>query len=277
MIRERRGSLPSFDGVWISWRAWEAPEPRGVLLIVHGLGEHSGRYRNLAEAMVPAGWSCWALDLRGMGESEGPRGHIDSWSQWVGDIAAFDRLVRTEASPLEVVPLGHSFGGVVVASAIVQGALKPRRFVLSNPAFSVRTPIAPWKLALGRIASRTMPTLTMSNGLDAKGISRDAAVVEAYRQDPLVHDRISARLHAEWQAAGASTMQGAPRCTLPMLLLLSDQDPIIDAQAGEGFGRTCGGKVTIKRYPGRYHEPFNDLGAEAVFEDLRGWLDAPVL
>lgn len=276
MIHERRGSFPSFDGVWISWRAWEAADPRGVLLVVHGLGEHSGRYRKLAEAMVPAGWSCWALDLRGMGESEGRRGHIESWSHWLGDVTAFDRLVRTEASPLEVVPLGHSFGGVVVASAVLQGALKPCRFVLSNPAFGVRMPIAPWKLALGRIASRTMPTLTMSNGVDASSISRDAAVVDAYRQDPLVHDRISARLHAEWQQAGATAMSAAPHCTVPMLLLLSDDDRVIDAETGERFGLTCGGRVTIKRYPDRYHEPFNDLGSETVFEDLRRWLDTPV-
>lgn len=276
MIRERRGSLPSFDGTWISWRAWEAASPRGALLIVHGLGEHSGRYRNLAEAMAPAGWSCWALDLRGMGESEGRRGHIESWSQWLGDVTAFDSLVRTEASPLEVVPLGHSFGGVVVASAVLQRALQPRRFVLSNPAFSVRMPVAPWKLALGRIASRTMPTLTMSNGVDARSISRDAAVVDAYRQDPLVHDRISARLHAEWRVAGETVMNEARHCAVPVLLLLSDDDRVIDARVGERFGETCGGGVTIRRYPNRYHEPFNDLGAETVFEDLRGWLDAPV-
>ena len=273
-MRIREGTLPSRDGHWLFWRAWEADEPRGVLAIVHGLGEHSGRYQRLAEAVVPRGWSCWAVDLRGMGRTEGRRGHIDRWAEWIDDAAALYELAAGEAGPLEVVPLGHSFGGVVVTSAVLEGAIRPSRFVLSNPAFRARVAVPAWKMTAGRLASRAWPALTFPNEVDPAGISQDPAVVGAYREDPLVHDRISARLHAEWVAASRSVLGRAGQLRVPFLLIVSGADRVVDPEGSMELdrGADCGQELRV--YPDRYHEPFNDVGSDRVAEDLLDWLQA---
>ncbi|MBO0690916.1 MAG: lysophospholipase [Candidatus Dormibacteraeota bacterium] len=272
-MRGRSGWVPSWDGTWLSWRAWEAEEPRGVLLVVHGLGEHAGRYGRLAAAMVPRGWSCWAADLRGMGASEGRRGHLERWSDWVRDVRRFHELVATEVPDREVVPLGHSFGGVIVTTAVLSGDLRPRRFVLSNPAFRLRDRVPLPKLLLGRVASRAVPALTLPSGLDPETLARDPAVAEAYRADPLVHDRISARLFAEWEAAAGEALRLAPRLEVPFLVLVSGGDGLVDHTGSLELDRRAACRHTLRFYPAAAHEPFNDLDAEAVFRDLTEWLE----
>jgi alpha-beta hydrolase superfamily lysophospholipase len=271
-LDEREGTLTSRDGSRLHWRAWPVAAPRAVVAVVHGLGEHSGRYARLAEALNRSGVACWALDLRGMGRSEGRRGHVDRWSQWVDDCAAFDALVRERSGGAEVVPLGHSFGGVVVASAVLAGAVRPRRFVLSNPAFRPAVRVPGWKLRLGRVTSGLVPTLALGNEVDPRLLSRDPAVAVEYAADPLVHDRISSRLFTEWVAASDAALRDAGRLDVPCLLIVSEDDRISDAQGALELGRRAGAGAKVLSYPGRYHEPFNDLGAEEVFADLAAWL-----
>jgi len=271
-LDEREGTLTSRDGSRLHWRSWPVAAPRAVVAVVHGLGEHSGRYARLAEALNRSGVACWAVDLRGMGRSGGRRGHVDRWSQWVDDCAAFDGLVRERSGGAEVVPLGHSFGGVVVASAVLAGAVRPRRFVLSNPAFRPAVRVPGWKLRLGRMTSGLVPTLALGNEVDPRMLSRDPAVAVEYAADPLVHDRISSRLFTEWVAASDAALRDAGRLDVPCLLIVSEDDRIIDAQGALELGRRAGAGAKVLSYPGRYHEPFNDLGAEEVFADLAAWL-----
>jgi alpha-beta hydrolase superfamily lysophospholipase len=271
-VHHRDGELPSADATVLHWQAWLPDKPRGALAVVHGLGEHGGRYGGLAEAMAPLRWSCWAVDLRGMGRSPGRRGHVDGWERWIEDAAAFHAFVHAQCHPLPVVPLGHSFGGVVVLRAVQRRALRPACFVLSNPALTTRLAVPAWKRRLGAVSTRVWPTLTMSNGLDAALISRDPAAVDAYRRDALVHDRISARLYAEWTAACAAALADAPRTGVPFLLILSGDDRIIDAGAGRHLAQVARPTPDVHFYPDRFHEPFNDLGADEVLADLAAWL-----
>jgi alpha-beta hydrolase superfamily lysophospholipase len=271
-LGEREGTLASRDGTRLAWRSWTVPSPRAVLAVVHGLGEHSGRYAALAEAMTGQGYACWAVDLRGMGRSEGRRGHLDRWRQWVDDCAAFHEMVVDRSDGVEVVPLGHSFGGVLVASAVLLGAVRPRRLVLSNPAFRPAVRVPGWKLTLGRATSALVPALTMGNEVDPTLISRDPEVVAAYRSDPLVHDRISSRMFTEWAAASAGALGRAAELGVPVLLILSEDDRIIDRRGGLELAARAGAGAKVLSYPGRYHEPFNDLGSEEVFADLAAWL-----
>jgi alpha-beta hydrolase superfamily lysophospholipase len=271
-LGEREGTLASRDGTRLAWRSWTVPSPRAVLAVVHGLGEHSGRYAALAEAMTRQGYACWAVDLRGMGRSEGRRGHLDRWRQWVDDCAAFHEMVVDRSGGVEVVPLGHSFGGVLVTSAVLLGAVRPRRLVLSNPAFRPAVRVPGWKLTLGRATSALVPALTMGNEVDPTLISRDPEVVAAYRSDPLVHDRISSRMFTEWAAASAGALGRAAELGVPVLLILSEDDRIIDRRGGLELAARAGAGAKVLSYPGRYHEPFNDLGSEEVFADLAAWL-----
>jgi alpha-beta hydrolase superfamily lysophospholipase len=272
----REGTLRSRDGTRLTWQGWWVDSPTAVLAIVHGLGEHSGRYARLAGALAASGVASFAVDLRGMGRSEGPRGHVDRWSRWVEDLVAFNELVVEQSAGAEVVPLGHSFGGVLVATAVLSGALRPRRFVLSNPALRRAVAVPGWKLALGRATSGLLPRLALANEVDPALLSRDPEVAATYAADPLVHDRISTRLFAEWSAASERVLAQASSLRVPVLLILSEDDRLIDHRAGLRFGRSAGPVATVRLYPGRYHEPFNDLGAEEVFADLAAWLHAPV-
>jgi alpha-beta hydrolase superfamily lysophospholipase len=272
-VRPRTGWVVSTDGTWLQWRAWEADAARGVLLVVHGLGEHSGRYERLAAAMVPNGWSCWAVDLRGMGGSDGQRGHVERWSDWIDDVRQFAVVVARETGGVEVVPVGHSFGGVVVTTAVLAGAIRPRRFVLSNPAFRLRARVPLWKLLAGRMANRVVPDLTMASGVDPVTLARDPAVPAAYRADPLVHDRISARLFREWEAAAGDALRRAPELQVPFLLLVSGDDRLVDPAGSFELDRAAACGHTLRHYPEARHEPFNDLDADAVYRDLTGWLE----
>jgi alpha-beta hydrolase superfamily lysophospholipase len=271
-VGSREGTIASRDGTRLSWRAWPVPDARAQVLAVHGLGEHSGRYERLAQALNRHGYGCWAVDLRGMGRSDGRRGHVDRWRQWIEDCTAFADLVRERSGETEVVPLGHSFGGVVVASAVLSGALRPRRFVLSNPAFRPAVAVPGWKLALGRATSGLVPTLALGNEVDPALLSRDPAVVAEYTADPLVHDRISSRLFTEWVAASEDALRRAGELTVPCLLIVSEDDRIIDREGALEFARRAGDRATVLSFPGRFHEPFNDVDAEEVFAGLAAWL-----
>jgi acylglycerol lipase len=271
--RVQQTSLTSRDGTRLHARVWLLDTPKLWVAIAHGLGEHSGRYERLARALAGQNIGCCAVDLRGMGQSQGRRGHVDRWEQWVDDYSAFYQTVLEEADGVEVVPLGHSFGGVVVTSAVLHGAVKPERFVLSNPAFRAAVQVPGWKVRLARMASRMVPMLTMSNELDPALLSRDPAAVEEYRTDQLIHDRISVRLGTEWLAASEEAIARAGELRVPFLLIVGSDDRIIDPQGAAEFSARATVDHSMKLYQGRYHEPFNDLEADQVFADLAEWLD----
>jgi len=214
----------------------------------------------------------YELDVRGHGSSAGARGHVLSWDTLLGDLAAFATLVEGQAGT-EVVPLGHSVGGSILLSAVVRGRVKPARFVVSSPALRVKAAVPGWKLTLGRVASAVVPTLALSTELNPAHISRDPAVVTAYTDDPLVHDKMSARFYTEWQAANQEVLARAAEISIPFLATHGADDHIIDPTGTEELYRaaTVEGRKLIL-YPGAYHEPYNDLGREQVFADLAGWL-----
>jgi alpha-beta hydrolase superfamily lysophospholipase len=214
------------------------------------------------------------LDLRGMGRSGGGRGQLDRWELWLDDAARLVRLAREEsASGPEVVPFGHSVGGIVVASALLRGVLRPQRFILSNPAFRVRLPVSAWKRVLSRVLPRVAPRITVGNGIDPRQLAGDPTVGAAYTADRWTHDRISARLYRAWTDAAGEVLGQAGELRTPFLLLLSPDDPIVDPAASDELDRRCRVGQTVRRYPGRLHEPLQDFGAEQVLADTLAWLE----
>lgn len=271
-MRLTAGRLDSGGGRQLRWRAWHAPQSKVALAVIHGLGEHSGRYQRLGSTMAGLGISTYAVDLRGMGESTGQRGHVDSWQDWVQDAALFVQMVQESVGGLEVIPLGHSFGGVVLISAVMQGDVQPRRFVLSNPALATRRRVSVLARVLGRVASRLWPRLALSNGVDPKHLSRLPEVVAQFRADHLVHDRISARLFTEWEGACRLAMAQASTLNTPYYLIIGGGDQLIDGLQAQEFEARTPARHQTRIYPDAYHEPFNDLGSELVFEQLGAWL-----
>jgi len=264
--------VASRDGTRIAYRAWPKSGASITIAVAHGLGEHAGRYAAFAEAMAKRGMGTFAMDLRGHGLSQGQRGHVDSWSQWMDDIHAFLGLVETHVGG-EVVPLGHSFGGAAMLSAALAGRLRnARRFIVSSPALRTKVAVPQWKVNLGATASHVMPRLSLSNEVDAGTLSRIPEVVTAYRTDPLVHPKVSARMYTEWQRATQEILQRAGEISIPFLVIAGSDDRLIDPAGSEELHRRAPAMSELHVLPGRYHEPFNDLGSEEVFDLIAGWL-----
>jgi acylglycerol lipase len=266
-----KGSLTSADGTSLSYRAWPVPDSRITFAAVHGHGEHSGRYERFARGMASRQMATYAVDLRGHGESAGQRGHVDAWSQWVDDAAAFVRRVEDETKG-EVVPLGHSFGGVVMLSTARAGRLgRARRFIVSSPALRLTREVPAWLSTASKALATIAPKLTLNNNVDARTVSRIPEVVEAYRTDPLVHNKITTRLYAEWRRAAKDNLDHAGDIKLPFLILAGSADPLIDPESSRELHRRAPASE-LRMLDGRYHEPFNDLGSEEVFDLIADWL-----
>lgn len=266
------GSVQSADGTKLAFRAWPQPGASISFAVVHGLGDHGGRYARFADGMSKRGMGAYALDLRGHGNSPGQRGHVDSWTQWTDDVAAFVAHVEQVAGT-EVVPVGHSFGGVALLSTILAGKLPAsKRFAVSSPALKLKLQAPAWKLKVGLLASRIAPRLAMSNEVDPASISRLPEVVDAYRSDPQVHDRISSRMFTEWQNAVADIYERAGQIKVPFLILAGTADPLIDPDGSRLLHEKTASISTLRLLEGRYHEPFNDQGSEEVFQLIADWL-----
>jgi alpha-beta hydrolase superfamily lysophospholipase len=266
------GSVQSADGTKLAYRAWPQPGASITFAVVHGLGDHGGRYAHFADGMSKHGMAAYALDLRGHGRSPGQRGHIDSWSQWTDDVAAFVTHIDQVAGT-EVVPVGHSFGGAALLSTILAGKLPAsKRFVVSSPALELKMHAPAWKLKIGPIASKIAPRLAMSNEVDPASISTLPEVVDAYRSDPLVHDRISSRMWTEWQNAVADIFQRAGQIKVPFLILAGAADPLIDPHGSRLLHEKTASVSTLRMLEGRYHETFNDRGSDEVFQLIADWV-----
>jgi alpha-beta hydrolase superfamily lysophospholipase len=265
------GSLKSADGTRLAYRTWPVSGSRIAFAVVHGLGEHGGRYARFAEGMAKHGMATWALDLRGHGLSEGQRGHVDAWSRWTDDVAAFVAHVEATAEG-EVVPLGHSFGGAALLSTVLARKLPSiRRFVLSSPALKLRVQAPAWKVAIAPIASKLVPRLAMGNEVDPGSVSKIPEVVEAYRRDPLVHDRISSRMYTEWLKATADIFARAEQIKIPFLILAGTVDPLIDPEGSRLLHEKTASISELQMLEGRYHEPFNDVGGDEAFQKVADW------
>lgn len=266
------GIVASADGTRIAYRAWPAAGAKVTFAVVHGLGEHAGRYAHFAEGMAKHGMGTCAMDLRGHGKSPGQRGHVDAWSQWTDDVAAFVRHVESVAAS-EVVPVGHSFGGATMLSTVLAGKLpRSKRFIVSSPALKVKAAVPAWKLTLGNVASKVLPKLALDNEVDPGSISRIPEVVEAYRTDPLVHSKISSRLYTEWRAAAEHILEHAGEIKVPFLILAGTADRLIDPEGSRELHRKAPGVSELKLLEGRYHEPFNDKDSDEVFALIADWL-----
>ncbi len=266
------GFVESGDGVKIAYRAWPHAGAGITFAVVHGLGEHAGRYERFAKGMAKHGMGTFAVDLRGHGKSPGQRGHVDSWSQWTDDVSAFVKHVESVASG-EVVPLGHSFGGATMLSTVLAGKMpRSRRFVVSSAALKVKVEVPAWKIRLGTATSKLIPRLALDNEVDPKLLSRLPEVVEAYRADPLVHSKISSRLYTEWLAATKHILDHAGEIKIPFLILAGTDDGLIDPAGSRELHEKAPSMSELRLLEGRYHEPFNDRDNEEVFTLITNWL-----
>ena len=262
-------------------RVWCAEQPRALVAIVHGLGEHSGRYAALAGELVGRRFTVAALDLPGHGESPGPRGHVKSW-EFLRDHCVPATFTASRGMPgqppdLQTVLLGHSMGGLLALDHALSHPRDLLAVVASAP--PLRTPAPPaWKLGLAEAAKVLAPAQGFASGLDESGMSRDPEVIERRASDPLVHDRITPQLYFGLDAARKRVMAEARRLAIPALLLQGMKDRVIDPKGALEFNVGAPhGMARVITYPEAYHEVFNDLDRDQVIRDLTGWLDAVIV
>jgi alpha-beta hydrolase superfamily lysophospholipase len=269
------------DGFNLALYDWPLPlrrRPRGVVLIVHGLGEHAWRYDPLAQRLNDWGFCVRAYDQRGHGQSDGARGVIPHDDALLDDLAeVVDDARRHIAQPWScpLILLGHSMGGLVAATFVQRRMAPVDALVLSSPA--LQTGIGAWKKKLIVLLYRLAPNLALGNGLDASKISHDPTVVQAYQNDRLVHDRISARLASFIGENGPHVLAAAPGWSVPTLLMYAGEDQLVRPEGSAAFAQAAPSEVVSSHgFEGLYHEIFNEEDASAVLATLRRWLDVQV-
>lgn len=245
------------------------------IVLMHGLGEHSGRYQHVADFFCARGFAVRAYDHRGHGLSGGARGDVPNDEALLDDalqvISDFSHKLGSSAAPPYL--LGHSMGGLFAARFAVAGLHPLSGLILSSPALALPLS-APQKLLL-KILNSIAPGLAVGNGLKQRYLSHDAAVVEAYRKDPLVHNKITARLLLAMLAAISVTQSDAHKLTIPTLLVFAGDDHLVDANGSPAFFKNLtAGIGSLHRYDHLYHEIFNELDAQLVFADVGNWLES---
>ena len=256
------------------WPLADGRPQRGTVLLVHGLGEHAGRYHAVAHHLNAWGFAVRAYDQYGHGQSDGPRGGLNHDMRLLDDLA--DMVDATRARTPEGLPLvllGHSMGGLVAARFVAMHLRPVDALVLSSPALD------PGLNAVQKVLLATLPgvapNLRISNGLDAQYLSHDPTVVAAYQADPLCHDRISARLARFIATGGPATVARAAHWSVPTLLMWAGDDRLVQPAGSAAFAAAAPrGVVESRCFDALWHELFNEQDAAPVFAALRQWLDA---
>ena len=276
MIRSRDGVVLGAGDTVLYWRLWAPSRPRAAMLLVHGLGEHSGRYQMFAETLSGRGYAVFAYDQRGHGRSRGSRGHIDRFEDLVSDFdaALSDMRDRLGHASLPTVAMGHSMGALVVLATIQRAPDPWVGAVLSAPWLATKAPVPAWKRRLGEMMEGIWPSAPFSAPLPPEHLTRDPAMQRAKREDPLNHARISPRMFFEVERVQEMLRAGWGPYP-PTLLLVPGADPVADADVSAEWGaaRADWGVETVG-LPGLRHEPLNEVEREDVYKTIGDWLDA---
>lgn len=267
----------SFDGLDMFAQGW-APDndPKAVVCLVHGLGEHVGRYAHVGAAFAAAGYALLGFDLRGHGKSGGPRGHTPSYDALLDDMAAFIQQTKERFSGRPCFIYGHSMGGNLVVNYALRRKPDLGGVIATDPFLKLAFAPPAIKVALGRFMNNIAPGFTQANGLETKALSRDPKVVEAYVNDPLVHDKISARLFVGLFDSGQYAFNRPSEFPLPMLLMHGTADRLTSAEASRQFGAAAPKYVTTRLWEGYFHEIHNEPEQVEVLKAMVSWLDAQV-
>ncbi len=247
-------------------------QPRAVILLVHGLGEHAGRYEGWSARFNDNGMALYSFDLPGHGLSEGRRGVIPSPDKVFDTISEISGEINTSFPGVPLFLYGHSLGGGLILSYLVQRRPDVAGAVVTSPWVILSDDPPAIKILLARVAGWLMPGLVQSSGLKSSHLSRDPEVVEQYRNDPLVHGKISAALYNRMSKAAAATLERAGEITVPLLLVHGRNDKITSS-SGSVMVAEAAPKATLKLWDEGYHELHNDPLKEEHFRFIVGWIE----
>ena len=276
--------LRAEDDTRLFHRWWlPSEEPRAALAIAHGVGEHGGRYTPFAELLTARDVAVHVADLRGHGRSDGTRVHVDRWGLYKSDLAAFLGAVGTARDGCPVFLFGHSLGALIALDYALDlerspvDGTGPVGLISSSTAIDPRGVAKPHLVAIARLLSRVAPRMSLDLGIDPEALSRDPAVAQAYREDPLVYRRATVRWGTEVLAATASIRRRAGHLRLPLLVCHGTADRLTSPDGSRWLAEAVSSAdVELKLFQGAYHEPHNDLCAGDVAEHIVAWMGARV-
>ena len=280
MTDHHHGRITTVDGLDLVWQSWTPASPKGVIVIIHGLAEHSERYRESAEFLSANDWAVYTGDLRAHGLSPNPpkagRVHVNRFEDYFRDVDALTGLAREKYGELPMYLLGHSMGGLIAIRYALEKPAGLAGAIISSPALGTHPEFKPpilLKLMVS-ILSRLAPRLLVASDLDTQAISRDPAVVKAYIDDPLVSQKVSTRWYGEIMKSMKKAHKGAASLRIPILLMQSGADRLVDPAApGRWASAAPEGLVELVVWDGLYHEMLNEPEKDKVRARLLKWLD----
>ncbi len=268
-------NLTAKDGVELKATSWICPDPKAVICIVHGLGEHSGRYQHVAAFFVQNNISVFAFDLRGHGKSQGKRGHTPSHEILLDDVEEILKAARAEYNDLPLFLYGHSFGGNIVANYIlIRNTNELTGTILSSSWLKAQIQPSVLEFKVAKIMNKLFPSFTQGSRFSSSMLTKDAACNNAYENDPMVHRKMSVRLGLESYDAGLWAIENASQLKIPTLVWHGSDDEITSADGSKQFTENAGSLASFKLWQGVKHEPHNDLEKEAVLNYLHEWIHA---
>ena len=265
------------DGTSFYVQGWEPEaQPKAVVVLVHGLGEHVGRYPHVANALTDAGYVLAGFDLRGHGKSGGARGHFPSLDAVMQDIRQFFRFISQRYPNLPQFLYGHSLGGLLALTYAVQNKVGLKGVMVTGAGLRSALQEQKLKLALAKMLGSLLPTMIIPSELSVNGLSRDQKVVDTYVNDPLVHDKISMGFSKAGLSAIDVCFAGAKDFAYPLLIMHGKADQVTYPSGSEDFARLASESnkdITLKLWDGLYHEIHNEPEQAEVFKVMIAWLD----
>jgi len=262
------------EGLKFYSRGWEPDkDPKAVVALVHGLGEHVGRYAHVGEAFNKAGYALMGFDLRGHGQSGGPRGHTPSFEAYMQDIDLLLQAVRRRYPGLPIFLYGHSLGGILVLNYGLRRKPDLKGVIATSPGLHTELEKQPVKIMLARMLGGLVPTVATRSGLDTSGLSHDPQVERDYLNDKLTHDQISLGFGKIMLGANQWVLQHASEFPLPLLLMHGTSDPIAFPSGSEEFAAALSGKAKLVLWDNLYHETHNELEKAEVLKVSIQWMD----
>jgi alpha-beta hydrolase superfamily lysophospholipase len=277
-MKNIQGNFRGAGEMDLFYQAWQPDgNPRAVLVIVHGAGDHTGRYERVIAPLVASGFACYGFDMRGYGRSGGRRGHINAWSEYREDLRIFLDLVRSQLPGKPVFLFGFSLGALVALEFVLRDPYGLQGVILSGTPIEPAGVGSPMKIALARVMSRLAPAFSIELVAAYDSVTRDPAVVEALHADALHHNRVTARWGTECMASADWVRSRAAEIALPVMFIHGGADPLnLPDGVRRYFEQITFADKQIRVYPESRHETHGDLDYARVVADLRDWMTARV-
>jgi len=253
-------------------RATQAP-PRAVVALIHGYGDHMGRFVHVMDAWAKRGLASVGIDMRGSGRAEGPRGYCDRFDEYIDDVAVLARLVGERAPRVPTLLFGHSFGGLVATSFVLAMPGSWRGLLLSAPYFGTALKVPPAKRFAGQIASLLAPGFSLPMGFHGRDLTHDPVKARAIDEDPLSFTKATARWFSEAQLAQGRALARAPSLATPLYVVMGTKDPVADLSAAQAVFKAAGSKdKTFDLREGLFHEPLSEPEGPQIADALATWM-----